>query len=115
MVKFKITISNPKNGRSETVEVEGAKAYPLIGKSIGDTVDGSILGLQFKKLLITGGTDKDGFPMRPDVHGGVKAKILLSGGVGFHPRVEGERRRKTVRGRIITEDIVQINMKVLEE
>ncbi|MGP3667440.1 MAG: 30S ribosomal protein S6e [Candidatus Bathyarchaeota archaeon] len=114
MVKFKVIISN-KNGKSETIEVEGVKAYPLIGKSIGDTVDGTILGLKFKKLLITGGTDKDGFPMKPDVHGGVKAKLLLSESVGFHPRFEGERRKKTVRGRIITDDIVQVNMKVLEE
>ncbi|MCX8176464.1 MAG: 30S ribosomal protein S6e [Candidatus Bathyarchaeota archaeon] len=114
MAKFKIIVSNI-NGKSETIEVEGVKAHPLIGKSIGEAIDGSILGLKFKKLLITGGTDKDGFPMKPDVHGGVKAKLLLSEGVGFHPKFEGERRKKTVRGRIITEDIVQINMKVLEE
>ena len=113
MAKFKLVISDSK-GKSQTVELEGVKAAPLIGRKIGEIVDGSIAGLSGSKLLITGGTDKDGFPMRPDVHGGVKARVVLSGGVGFHPKVKGERRRKTVRGNVITEDIVQINMKILE-
>ena len=113
MAKFKLVISDSK-GKSQTVELEGVKAVPLIGRRIGEIVDGSIAGLSGSKLLITGGTDKDGFPMRPDVHGGVKARVVLSGGVGFHPKVKGERRRKTVRGNVITEDIVQINMKILE-
>jgi small subunit ribosomal protein S6e len=115
MAKFKIIVSDPKSGRAKTVEVEGARAVPLIGKKIGDTVDGSIVGMPGIKLLITGGSDKDGFPMRSDIHGGVKAEVLLSGGVGFKPKDKGERRRKTIRGNMITEDIVQINMKVIEE
>ncbi len=114
MAKFKLIISD-STGKSRVVEVEGVKAAPLLGRRIGEVVDGSIVGLSGQKLLITGGTDKDGFPMRPDVHGGVKARVVLSGGVGFHPKVKGERRRKTVRGNIITEDIVQVNMKILEE
>lgn len=115
MAKFKLIVSDPKTGKSQVVELEGVKAVPLIGRRIGEIVDGSIAGLSGHKLLITGGTDKDGFPLRPDVHGGVKVKVVLSGGVGFHPKVEGERRRKTVRGNVITEDTVQINMKILEE
>jgi small subunit ribosomal protein S6e len=114
VAKFKLIISD-STGKSRVVEVEGVKAAPLLGRRIGEVVDGSIVGLSGQKLLITGGTDKDGFPMRPDVHGGVKARVVLSGGVGFHPKVKGERRRKTVRGNIITEDIVQVNMKILEE
>lgn len=114
MAKFKIIVSNPVGGTSKAIEVEGSRAAPLIGRKIGDTVDGTIIGMPGTKLLITGGCDKDGFPMRPDIHGGVKTKILLSGGVGFKPRDKGERRRKTVRGNIITEEIVQINMKIAE-
>ena len=53
--------------------------------------------------------------MRRDVHGGVRAFVILSGGVGFHPKQKGERRRKSVRGSVITEDTVQINMKVVEK
>ncbi|MCD6466143.1 30S ribosomal protein S6e [Candidatus Bathyarchaeota archaeon] len=114
MAKFKIVVSDPASGKAKTIEVEGDKATPLIGRKIGDVVDGAIVGMPGKKLLITGGSDKDGFPMRPDVHGGVKMRVLLSGGAGFKPKNKGERRRKTVRGNTITEDIVQINVKIVE-
>jgi small subunit ribosomal protein S6e len=114
MPKFKLIISDPKTGRSRMVEVEGARAVPLLGKRIGETIDGSIADLPKVRLQITGGTDKDGFPMRRDVHGGVKTRIVISEGPGFHPRRRGERRRKTVRGDTITEDITQVNMKVVE-
>ncbi|NIQ05968.1 MAG: 30S ribosomal protein S6e, partial [Candidatus Korarchaeota archaeon] len=40
---------------------------------------------------------------------------ILGGGVGFNPNHPGERRRKTVRGNVITDDIVQINMKIIEK
>lgn len=115
MVKFKINISDPKTGKTTAVELEGARAQPLIGHGIGDVLDGALLGLPGRKLKITGGSDKDGFPMREDVHGGGKKKLILAGGVGFRPRKPGERRRKVVRGRMITEETYQINMKVVEE
>jgi len=41
--------------------------------------------------------------------------VILSGGVGFNPQNEGERRRKTVRGNVITDEIVQLNMKIVEK
>jgi len=53
--------------------------------------------------------------MRPSIHGGVRVRVILSEGVGFHPKHEGERQRKTLRGNVITEEIVQVNMKVLEK
>jgi small subunit ribosomal protein S6e len=114
MAKFKVIISD-SNGTSKTVELEDARAVPLIGKKIGDIIDGSVVGLPGHKLQITGGSDKDGFPMRADVHGGVRRSVVLSSGVGFNPDKKGERRRKTVRGNVITEEIVQINMKILEK
>ena len=55
------------------------------------------------------------FPMRPSVHGGVRRRVILSGGVGYNPPHEGARKRKTVRGNVITDDIVQINMKIVEK
>lgn len=113
MAKFKLVVSDPKTGKAKSIEVEGPRAAVFIGKRIGDTVDGSVIGMPGVKLLITGGSDKDGFPMRPDVHGGVKASVLLSGPPGFRPKEKGERRRKTVRGNTITEDIMQINVKII--
>jgi small subunit ribosomal protein S6e len=53
--------------------------------------------------------------MRRDVHGGVRRQVILSGGIGFNPKNEGERRRKTVRGNIITDEVVQLNMKIVEK
>ncbi|HKZ94058.1 MAG TPA: 30S ribosomal protein S6e [Candidatus Bathyarchaeia archaeon] len=114
MAKFKVIVSDP-SAKSKVVELEGARAVPLIGKRIGETIDGTVVGMSGAKMQITGGSDKDGFPMRPNVHGGVRISVMLSKGIGFHPTHEGERQRKTVRGNIITEDIVQINMKTLEK
>ena len=114
MAKFKIVISDPETGKSRSVESEGTRAVPLIGRKLGDVIDGSIVGMSGYKLKITGGSDKDGFPMRPNVHGGVRARVILTEGVGFHPSREGERRRKTLRGKTITEDIIQINTKIVE-
>ena len=112
MAKFKLSVSTP-DGKVKNLELEGSRAQPLIGKRIGETVDGVALGLSGQHLLIAGGSDKDGFPMRRDIHGGVRAKVLLTKGVGFRPKAEGERRRVQVRGSIITEDIAQVNLKVL--
>ena len=113
MAKFKIITSDSETGKSKSVELDGTRAVPLIGLKLGDMVDGSIVGMSGVKLQITGGSDKDGFPMRPNVHGGVRIGIILTGGVGFHPKEDGERRRKTIRGNVITEEIVQVNMKTV--
>jgi len=115
MAKFKVIVSDPAERKSKVVELEGARAVSLIGRRLGETVDGSIVGMSGLKLQIRGGSDKDGFPMRPNIHGGVRVSVVLSKSVGFHPQREGERRRKTMRGNVITEEIVQVNMKVLEK
>jgi len=106
---YKINVSDPRTGKTKPVQLPPEKFRPFIGLKIGDTIDGSVVGMPGYVLKITGGTDKDGFPMRPDVHGGVKVRLLLSGPPGFRPKKKGERRRKTVRGNTITEDIVQVN------
>jgi len=95
------------------IVVEGEKAQRLIGLKIGDVFDASIVGIPGKLLLITGGSDSSGFPMRPDLPGGVKKPLLLSDPPGFHPREKGERRRKMVRGNTIVEDIAQVNTKIV--
>lgn len=115
MAKFKLIVSDPETGKSQVVEVEGTKAHPLVGRKLGEVIDGSVAGLSGHKLLIAGGSDKDGVPMRSDVQGGAKVDVLLSGGVGFHPWESGSRRRKLVRGNTVTEEIVQINMKIAEK
>ncbi|MHA1594706.1 MAG: 30S ribosomal protein S6e [Candidatus Baldrarchaeia archaeon] len=115
MVEMKLVISVPKTGRAYQVTLDESKCRVLIGKKIGDIVPGDPLGFPGYEFEIRGGTDKDGFPMRPDIHGGVRRRVLLSGPPGFHPKRKGERRKKTVRGNTITEDIVQVNVKVIKE
>jgi len=115
MAKFKIIISEPENGTSKVVELEEARALPLIGRKIGESIDGAVIDLPAHKLQIMGGSDKDGVPMRPSVHGGVRRNVLLSGGAGFNPERRGQRRRKAVRGNVITDEIVQINIKIVEK
>lgn len=113
MVKIKLSISRP-DGTAQSMEVEGSRAQQFLSKRMGEILEGSILGLQGLKLQITGGSDKDGFPMRRDVHGGVRKAIMVSVGTGFRTKVKGKRRRKMIRGNIITDDIVQVNLKVLK-
>ncbi len=120
MATFKLVISNPRSGKARQVEVEGEIAEKLIGRRIGDEIPISELKLNLSKIFgeeipgdarlkIRGGTDKDGFPMRPDVHGPRRVRILVSRGPGFRPKEKGERRKKTVRGNIISPEVVQIN------
>jgi len=112
---FKIVIGDPETRKSYQVEIEKSKGAFLVGKKIGDEIDGSNLGLPGYVLKITGGSDKDGFPMHPSVHGTGRKKVLLSGPPGFHPKKKGERRRKTVRSNTISYDVVQINCKIVKK
>ncbi len=95
------------------IRVSGEAAMRFIGLKIGDRIDGAVVGLPGKILEIRGGSDLAGFPMRPDIPGPVKKYVLLSSGPGFRPREDGERRRKLVRGNTISEEIVQINTRVI--
>lgn len=110
---FKLVISEGAN--SHQIEVEAAESKKLIGLKIGDEFDASLVGLTGYKLKLTGGSDKNGFPMKKDVDGPRRMKSLLSSGIGFKPKRDGQRRRKTVRGNTISDDIVQINTIIAEK
>jgi small subunit ribosomal protein S6e len=114
LAKFKVIVSDPQDGTSKVVEVEETRAASFIGRKIGEIVEGAVLDLPAYKLQIMGGSDKDGVPMRLDVHGGVRRNVILSGGSGYNPPDKGQRKRKMVRGNVITDDIVQINAKIVE-
>jgi small subunit ribosomal protein S6e len=110
---FKLVISEGE--KTHQVEVDTAQSKKLTGLKIGEEIDASLVGLNGYKLKITGGSDKNGFPMKKDVDGPRRIKSLLSGGIGFEPKRDGQRRRKTVRGNTISDDIVQINTIVTEK
>ena len=112
MVEFKVVINDTKNGKSHQVQISGHHANSLIGKKIGDEVDGIFISLPGYKLQVTGGTDKNGFAMRRDLPGISRKRVLLSKSSGFKPKEKGLRKKKSVRGNTVNQDIVQINMKV---
>jgi len=114
MAEFKAVIADPKAGRSFTRDITGHYANALLGKKIGEDIDGLFVGLPGYKLQITGGSDKDGFPMRSDLTGPRRRRILLSGGLGHHPHRPGLRKKKTVRGQAISPDILQLNLKIVQ-
>ncbi len=114
---MKLVISDPKTGKAYQKEISDQDAQLFFGKKIGEVVDLSPLGLAGYKAEIRGGTDKDGFPMRKDVHGTGRKSVLIGSGPGIRKRslkYKGERRRKTVRGNVVAEDIAQLNLKIVE-
>lgn len=113
MPEFQLVLSDPRTGKAVKLDLKDPQSSVLLGLKIGDVVDGSVIGIK-GKFRITGGSDRSGTPMRPDVHGGVKKYVLLSGPPGFRPRRKGERRRKLVRGNTITPDIYQVNAVLVE-
>jgi small subunit ribosomal protein S6e len=111
MAVFKFVISDKK----QSVQVEkDQKDAPVSGKKIGDKLPGDFLGLIGYELEITGGSDKDGFPMKKDVEGQVRKKIILTRGLGFRTDVEGKRKRRILRGNTISQEITQINCKIVK-
>ena len=109
MANFKLTVSDIK-GKSVTKELKDNDANPLLGLEIGKETDAVIVGLK-GKLKITGGSDKSGVPMRNDIHGAARKRVLLSKGVGLQDVEFGQRVRKLMRGNTISEEIYQVNCK----
>jgi small subunit ribosomal protein S6e len=112
---FKLVISDPETGKAIQYELDDAKTNALVGNIVGEIIEGDVLGLPGYKLKITGGSDSSGFPIRPDVHGSGKKRVLIHGAPGFRPKRKGMAKRKTVRGRELSSDISQVNMRVEEK
>ncbi len=110
---FKIVLSDPKSRKAYQKDADETGSG-LAGKKLGETVTGDFLGLTGYELQITGGSDKDGFPMRRDMEGIGRKKALLSSGPGFHPKIKGQRKRKSIRGNTVSAQIAQINMKIVK-
>jgi small subunit ribosomal protein S6e len=111
MADFQVVVGDD-DGTTYSFEVDGQDANRFIGRSIGETVDGEAVDLSGYEIEITGGSDRAGRPMRGDIEGAETAAILSTGGVGFDPTVDGERKRITVRGAEISEETRQINTSI---
>ncbi|MCK5321342.1 30S ribosomal protein S6e [Candidatus Pacearchaeota archaeon] len=119
---FKINVSH--NGKTYKVETENEK---LVGSLIGDKIKGEEISedLTGYEIEITGTSDKAGFTGMVDLEGPNLHKVLLSYGRGMHKKPKGEKKvnkkpkglrlRKTVRGKEISQETIQINTKVLKE
>ena len=105
---MRIVISE-QSGKSYQVELPKDKEASVVGKKIGDELEGNLVGAAGYTLELRGGSDGSGFPMRTEVHGSAKKMILTSDGVGFNATRSGERRRKFVRGNTFSAEIVQVN------
>ena len=114
VAEFRAVINDTKDGKSYQTPVSGHHANSLIGKRIGDVIDGIFVGLPGYKLTITGGSDKDGFPLRKDLPGPRRKKLLVSKSIGFNAKEGGLRRKKNFRGNTISPDTVQVNLKVTQ-
>ena len=110
---FKFEIGDPKTKKTFHLEAE---AEGLIGRNIGETVKGEEISekLSGAEFMITGTSDKAGFPGMKDSEGPYLRRILLTRGKGMREKGKGLRKRKTVRGNTISADTVQINLKTVK-
>ena len=111
MAEFKTVISDPKEKKAYQKVLAEDKSNALVGKSVGEEIDGIFLDLPGYRLKITGNS---GVPLRGDIDGNQRRKILMRESVGFHPAKDGQRRRKLIRGRSLSSEVSQINLKVIE-
>lgn len=112
---FKLVISDAKSGLSTQKELEDQATKSLIGLKIGDSVKGELIDLQGFEFELTGGSDYCGFPMRKDVQGTGRRKILAYQGVGFRKDRKGILQRKTVCGNTVHARTAQINLKMVKQ
>ncbi len=124
-MELKINIGDPKSKKTYKKELSGDDAKLLLGKKIGDEIKGELLNLKGYTLVIMGGSDDAGFPMRKSVHGSGRKKLFIGKSVGYRNLIvkkKGEKKlkakfdgikvRKTVAGNEIHEKTVQLNLKV---
>ncbi len=120
MTEFKIVVG-AKDGKSYQKEIKSPEADNLLKRRIGENISGNLLGLEGYEFLITGGSDKCGFPMRKGIQAPRKVVVLKGKSVGYSGLDRNKNKRpglvkkKTVCGEMITKIIHQVNLKVLKE
>jgi len=115
---MKLNIANPASGAQKKIEIEDEhKLQFLWDKRMAEEVQGEHLGDEFKGYVfkITGGNDKEGFPMRQGVLVSKRVRLLLRRGMPcYKAKRKGERRRKSVRGCIVGPDIAVLSLVIVK-
>lgn len=113
---MKINIAAPTTGLQKIIEIDDEKRLQsLYDRRMAQEIDGDVLGDEFKGyiLRISGGNDKQGFPMRQGILTNTRVRILCGKGQkSYRPRRDGERKRKSIRGCIVGHDIAVLNLVV---
>ncbi|CAG9760008.1 unnamed protein product [Ceutorhynchus assimilis] len=116
---MKLNVSYPATGRQKLFkDIAEHRTRIFYGKRMGQVVEGDSLGDEWKGyvLKITGGNDKQGFPMKQGVLANCRVRLLLSEGHScYRPKKQGERRRKTVRGCIVDDDLSVLALVVVRK
>jgi small subunit ribosomal protein S6e len=116
---MKLHIAYPTTGCQKVVEIDDErKLRAFYDKRISHEVDGVHVGDSFKGYVfkITGGNDKQGFPMKQGVLTSQRVRLLMAEGHScYRPRKRGERKRKSVRGCIVSGDLSVLNLVVVKK
>jgi len=104
---MKLILSDSKTGKAYNKKTEEPV---FLNKKVGDEVDLGTVGLPGFKAVIRGGSDKQGFPMKPSLEGTGRKKILARKGIGVKSKGKGVILRKSMRANGIGPDIVQLNL-----
>lgn len=116
---MKLNISYPATGMQKLIDIEDDnKLRNLYDKRISHEVDGDFLGDEFKgyRFRISGGNDKQGFCMKQGVLTTDRVRLLLKKGYScYRPRRKGERKRKSVRGCIVSAELSVVNLVILKK
>ncbi|EER35287.1 40S ribosomal protein S6 [Candida tropicalis MYA-3404] len=116
---MKLNISYPANGTQKSIDIDDEhKLRVFYEKRMGQEVEGDSVGDEFKGYIfkITGGNDKQGFPMKQGVMHPTRVRLLLSKGHScYRPRRTGERKRKSVRGCIVAQDLSVLALSIVKQ
>ena len=111
---MKIVYSDKKSGKTAQAEVPKELEAMVVGKKIGEQIEGSTIKLDGMKLQITGLTDNTGSPSRREIDGTRKARPLLSNAPGIRGAKKGYRARRLIRGNTVSTDTSQVNTVIVE-
>ncbi|KAI0266220.1 ribosomal protein S6e [Gloeopeniophorella convolvens] len=116
---MKLNIANPATGEQKTIDLDDERRYRIFyDKKMAQEVPGDTIGDEFKGYIfrITGGNDKQGFPMKQGVLVPYRVRLLLGDGHScYRERRKGERRRKSVRGCIVGPDIAVLSLVIVKK